>query len=95
MPAEKISITLTDHMVRDVKEAVRTGEFASTSEVMRDAVRVWRRQRLEDVERLETIRARVRRAIDDPRPDLDEDDIDRKLVDLHGHSVKAHRGEKA
>jgi antitoxin ParD1/3/4 len=70
--AEKVSITLTPDMLRFVRESVASGEYASTSEAMRDALRVWQRQRLEDAERLAAIRARIRRSIDDPRPNLSE-----------------------
>ena len=41
------------------RESVEAGEYASTSEALRDAVRVWHRQRLEDAERLNAIRARA------------------------------------
>lgn len=68
--AEKISVTMTPDMLRSIRESVEAGDYASTSEAMRDAVRVWQRQRLEDAERLAAIRARVRRSLDDPRPSL-------------------------
>ena len=53
--AEKISITLPPDMLRLIREAVDGGEYASTSEALRDAVRAWHRQRLEDAERLVSI----------------------------------------
>ena len=65
-PAEKVSITMTPDMLRAVRESVEAGEYASTSEVLRDAVRLWRRRRAEDAERLAAIRTRVQRSIDDP-----------------------------
>ncbi|MBY5819520.1 ribbon-helix-helix domain-containing protein [Rhizobium leguminosarum] len=68
--AEKVTITLTADMLRSVRDTVEAGEFATTSEAMRDAVRVWQRQRLEDAERLNAMRARIRRSLDDPRPSL-------------------------
>src|ERR1700730_6689558 len=80
--AEKISITITPDMLRAVRESVESGDYASTSEALRDAVRVWLRQRLEDRERLAAIRARVRRSLDDPRPDLDEEEMDARLKAL-------------
>ena len=80
--AEKISITLTPEMVRAIRESVESGEYASTSEALRDAVRMWQRQREEDAERLLAIRARIRRSLDDPRPDLDEDEVDGRLKAL-------------
>jgi putative addiction module CopG family antidote len=43
---EKISIALTDEMLASVKEAVASGDYASSSEVIRHALRDWRRMRL-------------------------------------------------
>lgn len=80
--AEKISITLTPDMLRLIRESVERGEYASTSEALRDALRIWHRQRLEDAERVAVIRARVRRSIEDPRPSLSETDIDARLSAL-------------
>lgn len=74
--AEKISITMPPEMMRLIRESVEAGEFASTSEAMRDAVRVWQRQRLEDAERLQAIRERVNRSLGDPRPDLSHADVE-------------------
>ncbi|NOT17475.1 MAG: type II toxin-antitoxin system ParD family antitoxin [Sulfuriferula sp.] len=39
--AEKISIALPSEMVHVVRGAVATGEYASSSEVIRDALRDW------------------------------------------------------
>lgn len=39
--AEKISIALPPEMVHVVRSAVATGEYASSSEVIRDALRDW------------------------------------------------------
>lgn len=89
-PAEKISITLTRDMLRAVRDSVEAGEYASTSEAMRDAVRIWQRQRIEDAERLASIRARIRRSLDDPRPDLGEDEVEARLAKLHDETLKAH-----
>ena len=38
---EKISIALPPEMVQIVRSAVSTGEYASSSEVIRDALRDW------------------------------------------------------
>ncbi len=92
--AEKISITMTPDMLRAVRDSVEAGEYASTSEALRDAVRVWLRQRLEDEERLNAIRARVRRSLDDPRPDLSFEEVDSRLAKLHADTVTA-RGDAA
>ena len=43
--AEKISIALPSEMVSIVRSAVATGEYASSSEVIRDALRDWTHKR--------------------------------------------------
>ena len=80
--AEKISITLPPDMLRLIREAVAEGEYASTSEVLRDAVRAWQRQRLEDAERLAALRARARASLADPAPALTEAEADARLAAL-------------
>ena len=42
---EKLSIALTAEMSTMLRQAVETGEYASTSEVVREALRDWKRQR--------------------------------------------------
>jgi antitoxin ParD1/3/4 len=67
---EKLSITLPTEMARTIKNKVDAGTYASTSEVIREAVRLWQRQEEEHTERLATIRARVQRSLADERPDV-------------------------
>ena len=89
--AEKISITITSDMLRTIRETVESGEYASTSEVLRDAVRIWQRERQEHVERLAAIRARIRRSLDDTRPTLSMDDVDTRLEALFAATAKPRR----
>ena len=42
---EKITIALTSEMAGFVRSAVDAGEYASTSEAIRDAVREWKERR--------------------------------------------------
>ncbi len=52
---QKISIALTAEQVRSLKTAVETGEYATTSEIVREALREWqwkRELRGEDLKRL-------------------------------------------
>ncbi|MBL6853045.1 MAG: type II toxin-antitoxin system ParD family antitoxin [Alphaproteobacteria bacterium] len=42
---QKISIALPKEMVDDIRYAVDSGDYASTSEVLREAVREWRDKR--------------------------------------------------
>ena len=75
MPAaEKISITLTPEMNRIIKQRVEAGDFASSSELIREALRVWQKREEEHQERLASIRARVQKSLDDPRPSVSLDE---------------------
>jgi len=49
---EKISIALTDEMLASVRQAVASGDYASTSEVVRDALRDWRMRREREIAHL-------------------------------------------
>jgi antitoxin ParD1/3/4 len=91
--AEKISITVTAEMLSDLRASVESGEFASTSEAMRDAVRIWQRERLERAERLESIRARIRQSIDDPRPSLTTEEVEARISALFQTTLKSHPRE--
>jgi antitoxin ParD1/3/4 len=50
--ARKLSIALTEELARDVDAAVATGDYSTTSEVIRDALRLWKREREAHIERL-------------------------------------------
>ncbi|MGD0190604.1 MAG: type II toxin-antitoxin system ParD family antitoxin [Rhizomicrobium sp.] len=64
---EKISIALPHDMVEAIKDAVEQGEYATTSEVIRDALRDWRLKR--KVEELDT--AELRRLVQEGIASLD------------------------
>jgi antitoxin ParD1/3/4 len=87
--AEKISITMTPEMMRVIRESVDAGEYTSVSEVFRDAVRAWQRERDEHAERLNAIRARVRRSLDDPRPSLSADEAEAEMARFMEEQAKA------
>lgn len=93
--AEKISITLTADMVRQVKDCVSAGEYASTSEVLRDALRLWARRRAEDAERLAALRERVHRSLEDPRPDLPLEEAFDRIERRHERMSAADNDEAA
>jgi antitoxin ParD1/3/4 len=52
---EKISVAVTPEMAAMMREVVGSGEYASASEVMRDAMRQWRARREERAKALEEI----------------------------------------
>lgn len=52
---EKLSVALTGEQVAALRTAVDSGEYATTSEIIREAVREWqikRQLRQEDIQRL-------------------------------------------
>jgi antitoxin ParD1/3/4 len=53
---EKISIALTPDLALVVQQAVESGGYASTSEVIREALRDWKAKRLLREQQIEEIR---------------------------------------
>ncbi len=52
---QKVSVALTGQQLMTLKTAVDSGEYATTSEIVREALRDWQRKRelhVEDVQRL-------------------------------------------
>ena len=69
---ERLTITLPAEMVAVVKSAVETGDYASTSEVVRAALRDWKMKRALQIEALAALKA----------------DIDTGLADVAAGRVK-------
>lgn len=66
--AEKISITLPPDMLSEIKEKVKAGHYGSTSEVIREAMRLWQRQEEEHQERMDSIRKRLKHSAKSGKP---------------------------
>jgi len=76
---EKLSIALTPEFAADIRQAIATGEDASTSEVVRDALRAWKQARRGRQVALEELRRLWREGIDSGASEpLDADDIKRR-----------------
>ena len=61
---EKLSIALTQEMAKEVRMAVKTGEYASSSEVIREALRDWQRKRAFQDQEIEELRSLWRDGVD-------------------------------
>lgn len=61
---DKRSVTLSPGLAAEVDEAVAAGEYASASEVVRDALRQWKERRDLFGYTLEELRALVQEGID-------------------------------
>ena len=62
---ERMTFTLTAEMAQTVKSAVEDGDYASSSEIIREALRDWQRKRRLQESELEQLRADIRGGLDD------------------------------
>lgn len=62
---ERVTITLPIDMAAIVKRAVEEGDYASTSEVVRDALRDWKLKRMTQMQELTAIKADIERGMAD------------------------------
>ena len=60
---EKLSIALTPEMAKEVRAAVKQGEYASSSEVIREALRDWRRKRALEEQEIKELRGLWREGV--------------------------------
>ena len=67
---EKISIALPPEMVAQLRQAVETGEYASSSEVVRDALRDWTYKRRLQRTGIEELRWFWQQAREDDAPGI-------------------------
>jgi antitoxin ParD1/3/4 len=72
---EKISIALPPEMVAVVRQAVETGEYASSSEVVRDALRDWTQKRSLRKQGIDELRQVWRQAMEDKTPGLPVNEV--------------------
>ena len=83
---EKISIALPLEMVTMVRQAVTAGEYASSSEVIRDALRDWNLKRNLQRQGVQELREVWQQALQDGSPGIDAEDVlgrlERKYQDL-------------
>ncbi len=84
--AETISITLPDDLMRLIQQKVGSGDYASASDVIAEAMRHW--QDRERDERLAGIRARVDRSLADPRPSRPINEVFDRLEQRHAERAK-------
>ena len=80
---EKISIALPVEMITVLKAAVESGEYSTTSEVIRDALRDWKLKRRFESMELEELRRMVREGIDSG-PSVDAEAVFARLRARYG-----------
>ena len=62
---ERMTVTLTAEMADAVRQAVEAGEYASGSEIVREALRGWKHKRALREQELIELRARVQEGLSD------------------------------
>ncbi len=72
---QKISIALPPEMVAVVRQAVETGEYASSSEVVRDALRDWTLKRSLRQQGIDELRQVWRQAMEDKTPGVPVNEV--------------------
>jgi len=92
---EKISIALPPEMVSLVRQAVETGEYASSSEVIREALRDWSQKRTLRQQGMEELRQIWQQAMEDKSPGIPADEVlDRLERKYQAIADAAGTGEK-
>lgn len=61
---ERMTITMPAELAETLRQTVAGGEYASTSEVVREALREWTRRRDAERQDLEALRAAIRAGLD-------------------------------
>jgi antitoxin ParD1/3/4 len=88
---EKMSVALTPEMAAAVRRAVASGEYASASEVVREALRLWRAHQAAREYEVEELRRMWREGLESgPATPLDVAEIKAK-----GRSVLARERKRA
>jgi len=62
---ERLTITLTPELSKTIKSAVLEGDYASASEVIREALRDWKTRRAIRQEELAALKADIDKALDE------------------------------
>lgn len=78
---ERLSITLPAEMAANLRKTVDGGQYASTSEIVREALREWARKRDDDRRDLEALREAVRLG-DNSGPDIAAGEVFAELRQL-------------
>jgi antitoxin ParD1/3/4 len=80
---DKVSIALPTDMLGEIRAAVETGEYATTSEVVREALRDWRAKRRLQQAEIEELRRLIREG-DESGPSIPADEVMARLHQRYG-----------
>ncbi|MBC8129966.1 MAG: type II toxin-antitoxin system ParD family antitoxin [Rhizobiaceae bacterium] len=78
--SDKKLLAVSNETMRRLRESVETGEFATADAALDDAIEVWSAHRAAVKDRLDEIRSRLHRSVDDPRPSLSADEAETAMA---------------
>jgi antitoxin ParD1/3/4 len=84
---ERLTITIPSEMAATIKAAIDSGEYASTSEVIRDALRGWMREQDTARQELEELRTEIRKGMESG-PGIPAEEVYAKLHELISQRTK-------
>ena len=87
---ERMTITMPSDMAAVVKAAVDAGDYASTSEVVRDALREWKTRRAIQLQELAALKADIDKGLADVAAGRVKDFDTKKIVE-RGRKLLAAR----
>lgn len=80
---EKISVALTPQLAEAVRVAVDAGDYATNSEVIREALRLWQARRDRQAAQVEELRRLIQEGLDSGPP--------RERMSFEEHRAELHR----
>lgn len=70
-----LSIMIPEDLDDALRAKIEEGRFSSSSEIVEVALRRWLDDEGDYEQRMDSIRARVKASLDDPRPDLSSEEV--------------------
>ncbi|WP_319549155.1 type II toxin-antitoxin system ParD family antitoxin [Desulfogranum marinum] len=90
--AERITITLPPDMLASIKKEVSSGSYGSTSELIREALRLWHKKEEEHKARISLIRERLAHSAQSGEP-VPLDSAFKSIEKLHKLRIKKQANE--
>jgi antitoxin ParD1/3/4 len=87
---ERMTITMPADMAALVKAAVETGDYASTSEVVREALRQWKMRRAIQIQEIAALKSDIDKGLADVAAGRVKD-FDKKKIVERGRRLLASR----
>ena len=91
---ERLTITLPAEMAALVRGAVHEGDYASSSEVVREALRDWRAKRALKLHELEALKAEINRGLADLAAGRVQE-FDAERIIARGRTLSADRSRSS